>query len=30
MRVIMDPRKPGQYYRAVTGNLSMTAGAWRP
>ncbi len=30
MRVIMDPRKPGQYYRAVTGNLSMTAGTWRP
>ncbi len=29
-RVVMDPRRPGEYYRAVTGNLSMTAGTWRP
>ena len=27
---IMDPYKPGAYYRAVTGTLSMTASTWRP
>lgn len=30
MTVIMDPRRPGQYYRAVTGKLTMTASTWRP
>jgi hypothetical protein len=30
MTVVMDPRKPGQYYRAVTGRLAMTAATWRP
>ena len=28
--VLMDPRKPGQYYRSVVGDLSMTAATWRP
>jgi hypothetical protein len=27
---ILDPRKPGQFYRSVVGNLSMTASTWRP
>jgi hypothetical protein len=27
---ILDPYKPGAFYRAVVGNLSMTAAAWRP
>lgn len=27
---ILDPYKPGAFYRAVVGNLSMTASTWRP
>ena len=27
---ILDPRKPGAFYRAVVGSLSMTASTWRP
>jgi hypothetical protein len=30
MTAVMDPRKPGQYYRSVVGRLSMTAADWRP
>ncbi len=30
MGALMDPRKPGQYYRSVVGKLSMTAATWRP
>jgi hypothetical protein len=29
MHAILDPYKPGHYYRSVIGNLSMTAGTWR-
>ena len=29
MRGILAPRRPGQYYMAVTGRLSMTAREWR-
>jgi hypothetical protein len=27
---ILDPRKPGQYYRSIVGSLTMTAADWRP
>jgi hypothetical protein len=27
---ILDPYKPGAFYRAIVGNLSMTAATWRP
>ena len=27
---ILDPRRPGAFYRAVVGELSMTASDWRP
>jgi hypothetical protein len=27
---ILDPRRPGQFYRSVVGHLSMTAVTWRP
>lgn len=30
MTAVMDPRRPGQYYRSVVGRLSMTAADWRP
>jgi hypothetical protein len=30
MSALMDPRKPGQFYRSVVGKLSMTASTWRP
>jgi hypothetical protein len=30
MKAIMDPSKPGKYYRSVIGNLEMTAATWRP
>jgi hypothetical protein len=30
MKAVMDPRKPGQFYRSVVGRLSMTAADWRP
>jgi hypothetical protein len=26
----LDPRRPGQFYRSIVGNLSMTAETWRP
>ena len=29
-KAVLDPRKPGNFYRSVVGNLSMTAGTWRP
>ncbi len=29
MTAVMDPRKPGSFYRSVVGKLSMTAGTWR-
>lgn len=28
-RAIMDPRRPGQYYRSVIGNLGLNASNWR-
>ncbi|HVM30986.1 MAG TPA: hypothetical protein VM305_09510 [Candidatus Limnocylindrales bacterium] len=28
-RAIMDPRRPGLYYRSVIGNLNLTASDWR-
>ena len=28
-RALMDPYRPGRYYRSVIGNLTMTAGTWR-
>ncbi|HYN49189.1 MAG TPA: hypothetical protein VER83_10010 [Candidatus Nanopelagicales bacterium] len=30
MTAVMDPRKPGSFYRSAVGKLSMTAAAWRP
>jgi hypothetical protein len=30
MTALMDPRKPGAFYRSVVGKLSMTADTWRP
>lgn len=30
MTAVMDPRKPGSFYRSVVGTLSMTASTWRP
>ncbi len=30
MTAVMDPRRPGEYYRSVVGKLSMTANDWRP
>ncbi len=27
---ILDPYKPGAYYRSIVGHLSMTASTWRP
>jgi hypothetical protein len=27
---ILDPRKPGQFYRSIVGSLTMTAADWRP
>jgi len=30
MAVLMDPRKPHQFYRSVVGKLTMTASTWRP
>jgi len=30
MSAVMDPRKPGSYYRSVVGDLSMPASTWRP
>ena len=30
MTAVMDPRRPGEYYRSVVGKLSMTAADWRP
>jgi hypothetical protein len=29
MTAVMDPRKPGSFYRSVVGDLSMSASAWR-
>ena len=29
MKALMDPSKPGKYYRSVIGNLDMTAATWR-
>jgi hypothetical protein len=29
MTAVMDPRKPGSFYRSVVGDLSMPASAWR-
>jgi hypothetical protein len=29
MKAIMDPSKPGKYYRSVIGKLSTTVGDWR-
>ena len=29
MKAIMDPAKPGKYYRSVIGNLGLTAATWR-
>jgi hypothetical protein len=29
MKAIMDPPKPGKYYRSVIGNLAMTTATWR-
>ena len=29
MKAIMDPYKPGKYYRSVIGNLDMTTATWR-
>ncbi len=26
----LDPRRPGQFYRSIVGNLSMTTETWRP
>jgi hypothetical protein len=28
-RALMDPSKPGRYYRSIIGNLGMRASAWR-
>ena len=30
MKAVMDPRRPGSYYRSVVGKLSMSASDWRP
>ncbi len=30
MTAVMDPRRPGSFYRSVVGKLSMTASTWRP
>jgi hypothetical protein len=29
MKALLDPYKPGKYYRSVIGNLTMTAATWR-
>jgi len=29
MKALMDPAKPGKYYRSVIGDLEMTAATWR-
>jgi hypothetical protein len=29
MRALMDPSRPGKYYRSVIGNLDLTATTWR-
>lgn len=28
-RALMDPQRPGQYYRSIIGNLNLRASAWR-
>jgi hypothetical protein len=30
MTTVMDPRRPGSFYRSVVGTLSMTASTWKP
>ena len=29
MKAVMDPSKPGKYYRSVIGSLDMTTATWR-